>query len=181
MFDSQSVFIAIASQMQAWLVGLPILAVMEEASVEATYLCRILLIWIFSMTTLVTIVLPKLYGTMKELCRPTTSETTSGRSSIYVSGINLPHGNVLNSGDTVPRLSVNTSFGTSEAAIAAQKSDEIAKPPLTGNKQDNSDRPSGNKGKAVEELVVSNGTDAGVNTPPVIQEVPPGQEEEAEA
>jgi hypothetical protein len=62
-------------------VGLPILAVLDNSSVEGTYLGRVSLIWLFSMATVWIVVAPKIFNTWR-------SPTLSARSSrIVVSGI----------------------------------------------------------------------------------------------
>lgn len=85
--DSKAVGLAVSSQLQAWLVGLPILVVMEESSLEATYLCRVLLIWIFSLTSLLTAVAPKLVHTWRIIQNPSLVESSWG--TVYISGLTL--------------------------------------------------------------------------------------------
>jgi hypothetical protein len=58
--DSSSIFFAICTHMQAWAIGVPILAVLGNSSSDATYLGRVLLIWIFSVSSLACVVYPKL-------------------------------------------------------------------------------------------------------------------------
>jgi hypothetical protein len=46
-------------------VGLPILAVLDQSSVEGTYLGRVLLVWLFSMVTVLIVVAPKIFNTWR--------------------------------------------------------------------------------------------------------------------
>jgi hypothetical protein len=46
-------------------VGLPILAVLDQSSVEGTYLGRVLLVWLFSMATVLIVVAPKIFNTWR--------------------------------------------------------------------------------------------------------------------
>jgi hypothetical protein len=58
--DSSSIIFAVCTHMQAWAIGVPILAVLGNSSSDATYLGRVLLIWIFSVSSLACVVYPKL-------------------------------------------------------------------------------------------------------------------------
>jgi hypothetical protein len=58
--DSSSIFFAICTHMQAWAIGVPILAVLGDSSSDGTYLGRVLLIWIFSVSSIACVVYPKL-------------------------------------------------------------------------------------------------------------------------
>jgi hypothetical protein len=57
--DSSPVFFAICIHIQAWAVGVPILAVLGDSSPDATYLGRVLLIWVFSVASMAFVVYPK--------------------------------------------------------------------------------------------------------------------------
>jgi hypothetical protein len=62
-------------------VGLPILAVLNNSSVEGTYLGRVLLIWLFSIATVLIVIAPKIFNTFR-------NPTLAARSSrVFVSGI----------------------------------------------------------------------------------------------
>lgn len=58
--ETSSVFQAIYVHLQAWIIGVPILAVIGTSSADATYFGRVALIWIFSVSSVVLIVGPKL-------------------------------------------------------------------------------------------------------------------------
>lgn len=62
--DSRAVMYACFAQIQVWAVGIPMLAVLETSSADATYLGRIFLIWVFSVSSLVVVVGPKLFKTL---------------------------------------------------------------------------------------------------------------------
>jgi hypothetical protein len=67
-------------------VGLPILAVLDNSSVEGTYLGRVLLIWLFSMATVLIVIAPKIFNTWR-------NPTLAARSSrVFVSGITASDG-----------------------------------------------------------------------------------------
>jgi hypothetical protein len=62
-------------------VGLPILAVLDQSSVEGTYLGRVLLVWLFSMATVLIVVAPKLVNTWRN------PKMAARHSRIIVSGM----------------------------------------------------------------------------------------------
>jgi hypothetical protein len=59
------------------------LAVLDQSSVEGTYLGRVLLVWIFSMATVLIVVAPKIFNTWRN------PATTARTSRIFVSGLAL--------------------------------------------------------------------------------------------
>lgn len=60
--DSRAIFITIFTQLQAWAVGIPILIVTNQTSVDGTYLGRVVMIWIFASSPLIILIVPKLYS-----------------------------------------------------------------------------------------------------------------------
>jgi hypothetical protein len=86
--DSNAVILAIGSQLQGWVVGLPILvAVKDESSVEAKYLGRVLLIWLFSIVAVLIMVAPKVWNTWQGIRNPALLRHNTRR--ITVSGLQL--------------------------------------------------------------------------------------------
>lgn len=63
--DSEAVMYACFAQIQAWAVGVPMLAVLGTSSADATYFGRIFLIWIFSVSSVVVVVGPKIFKAIK--------------------------------------------------------------------------------------------------------------------
>jgi hypothetical protein len=84
--DSSSIFFAICTHMQAWAIGVPILAVLGNSSSDATYLGRVLLIWIFSVSSIACVVYPKLVRAIHLRCNPELRQ----KSRVVVSGLFIP-------------------------------------------------------------------------------------------
>lgn len=87
--DSEAVMYACFAQIQAWAVGLPMLAVLGTSSADATYFGRIFLIWIFSVSSVVVVVGPKILKAVK-LRRNPELKHKGGRVS--VTGLYQPDG-----------------------------------------------------------------------------------------
>jgi len=87
--DTPCVVQAIGMNFQAWVVGVPILAVLGESSAEATYLGRVLLIWIFAVSCVAVVVGPKVYQALQLRRHPELLVRTGKRVS--VSGIAIAH------------------------------------------------------------------------------------------
>jgi len=68
--DSEAVMYACFAQIQAWAVGIPMLAVLGTSSADATYFGRIFLIWIFSVSSVVVVVGPKIFKAIKMRLNP---------------------------------------------------------------------------------------------------------------
>lgn len=58
--DTSSVFYAICTHLQAWVVGIPILVALGNDSADATYFGRACLIWAFSVSGVCLVVVPKI-------------------------------------------------------------------------------------------------------------------------
>ena len=56
-----SVMLALFAQVQGWVVGLPILGVLEDSSASATYIGRAFIIAVFSTSAVLILVVPKLF------------------------------------------------------------------------------------------------------------------------
>lgn len=55
--ETNSILIAITTQIQAWLIGVPILAVLGSSHADVTYLGRVCLIGVFSMSSVAVVIL----------------------------------------------------------------------------------------------------------------------------
>ena len=73
------------SQLQAWVLGIPILVVIDGVSVDAVFVGRALLIWIFSISGICFVIGPKIFKAMYERRYP--EETSRGGNRVHVSGI----------------------------------------------------------------------------------------------
>jgi hypothetical protein len=78
--DSASVFYAILMQLQAWMLGVPILAVLGNDSVEATYFDRVLLFWVLSILAIA--VISRRTTTFQGKLIPTSREECEGFRSL---------------------------------------------------------------------------------------------------
>lgn len=58
--DCKAVSYAILTQLQGWIIGVPILAVLGSSSSNATYFGRVLVIWIFSVASVGIVVAPRI-------------------------------------------------------------------------------------------------------------------------
>jgi 7 transmembrane sweet-taste receptor of 3 GCPR len=82
--DASTVFYLILTQVQAWFVGIPILAVIGDDSVDTVYFGRILLIWMFAMAPLFIVLLPRVSLAIRQRLNP---ELKKNRGVVHVSGI----------------------------------------------------------------------------------------------
>jgi hypothetical protein len=84
--DSSSVLFAICTHIQAWAIGLPILAVLGNSSTNATYLGRVLLIWLFAVSSVACVIYPKLARAIYLRRHPERRQ----KHRVSISGLNLP-------------------------------------------------------------------------------------------
>ena len=84
--DSRTAVYAICAHVQSWCVGVPILAVLEDSSTDATYFGRVFLIWIFSISSVMVVVGPKIYRAMQLRIQPDHAEG----DRVIVTGISAP-------------------------------------------------------------------------------------------
>jgi hypothetical protein len=68
--DSAAVLYTCFAHLQAWFVGGSLLAVLEDSSVDAIYMGRIVLIWILAMSDVLVVVIPPLFQTIRFLLHP---------------------------------------------------------------------------------------------------------------
>ena len=81
--DSGAVMYASFAQIQSWVFGVPMLAVLGSTSSEATYFGRICLIWIFAVSSVVVVVGPKLAKAIRVRRNPNIGQ----RDRVRVSGL----------------------------------------------------------------------------------------------
>jgi len=102
--DSRSILFAVFTQLQAWVVGIPILIVVSQTSADGTYLARVLLIWIFASSPFPILIIPKIYQAYKLQRNPDGRKTcrgninTTGGHVVHTTGISTP--NTINANST---------------------------------------------------------------------------------
>lgn len=84
--DTSTVFYLILTQLQAWFVGLPILAVIGDGTVNSVYFGRILLIWVFAMAPLLIVLLPRITTAIHLRRHPEKAK----KSRVRVTGLTPP-------------------------------------------------------------------------------------------
>ena len=104
--ESNTIITAILAQLQGWLMGVPILAVLGNSSSDATYFGRVLLVWIFSVSSIGIVVAPKLYRAWMDRRHPNQTKkergsVSSSKGAVRVSGLHNPnqHGILSVAGD----------------------------------------------------------------------------------
>ena len=85
--DSGAVLYASFAQIQSWAIGVPMLAVLGTSSSDATYFGRVFVIWIFAMSSVTVVVLPKLIKAIRIRRNP---ELGKKKERVHVSGLNNP-------------------------------------------------------------------------------------------
>ena len=68
--DSEAVMYACMAQIQSWVVGVPMVAMLGHSSADAIYFARMLLIWIFAVSGVVVVVDPKIVKAIKNRMKP---------------------------------------------------------------------------------------------------------------
>jgi hypothetical protein len=89
--DTSTTFYLVVTQFQAWLLGVPVMAVIgksSDSSVDAVYLGRVLLIWIFAMAPILIVLTPRIYRTVAHRWWPESTKTRG--SGVRVSGLTAP-------------------------------------------------------------------------------------------
>lgn len=84
--DSRTALYALCAHFQAFCIGVPILAVLGESSVDATFVSRVVLIFIFSVSSVAVVVYPKIYQAFQLRRRPELRIS----SRVNVTGISAP-------------------------------------------------------------------------------------------
>ena len=121
--DTRPSIYAMYSQFQAWIVGVPVLVVIDNGSTDAVFLSRSLLIWIFSLSGVVFVIIPRIYKAAYKRAHP---ENDTVRCSI--SGIQLPSGSGHNS-TPLRRKSKDSINGSGWMSGSMKLSPESAKGP----------------------------------------------------
>jgi hypothetical protein len=68
--DSGAVMYTCFAQLQAWAIGCPMLVLLGYSSADASYFGRIFLIWIFAVSGVAVVVVPKIYRALKIRLNP---------------------------------------------------------------------------------------------------------------
>jgi len=68
--DSQAIMYACLAQIQAWTLGVPLLAALGYSSADATYFARIFLTWIFSVSSVTVVVCPRVLRALRMRYNP---------------------------------------------------------------------------------------------------------------
>ena len=85
--DSGAVMYACFVQIQAWAIGVPMVAVLGHKSVDATYFAQILLIFLFAISSVMVVVGPKVVKAIRIRRNPSLFET---KGRVKVSGLYQP-------------------------------------------------------------------------------------------
>ena len=118
--DTNAIYYAIVTQLQAWFIGIPILAVLGTTNVDATYFGRVLLIWIFSISSVAIVVCPKILQAVNFRRHPELAEQAK-RKRVQVSGLSnttqLRESASINASFVSPNIRVSN-FGTTSGRIS---------------------------------------------------------------
>ena len=90
--DSQAIMYTCLAQIQAWCIGIPMIALIGYSSADASYFARIFLIWIFTVSGVVLVAWPKIFKAIKIRRNPHIQRFNGRRSSI--AGLLHPRGSV---------------------------------------------------------------------------------------
>jgi hypothetical protein len=82
--DSGAVMYACFAQIQAWLIGVPMLAVLGDSSADATYFGRVFLVWFFAISGVGVVVAPKIYKAIRIRLNP---ELGNKKGRVKVTGV----------------------------------------------------------------------------------------------
>jgi len=85
--DSSSIAYACYAQIQAWGIGVPMILLIGHTSVDATYFARVFLIWIFSVSSVLVVVYPKIFKAIRRRRNPDFNASSRSRvgnvASVY--------------------------------------------------------------------------------------------------
>jgi 7 transmembrane sweet-taste receptor of 3 GCPR len=110
--DSTAVMYASLTLLQSWAFGVPMLAVIGSTSSDASYFARICLIWVFSVSSVVVVVGPKLVSAYRIRRKPALEQIND---RVRVSGLINP-----TSSHQVTQSSVNTGHRQSEVSCTSK-------------------------------------------------------------
>jgi hypothetical protein len=94
--DTSVTFYLVVTQFQAWLLGVPVLIVLDSSSVDASYLGRVLLIWLFAIAPLLIVISPTIHRTIENRRNPARDSKSSSRrrasatGTVHISGFIVP-------------------------------------------------------------------------------------------
>jgi gamma-aminobutyric acid type B receptor len=88
--DSGAVMYACFAQIQAWAIGVPMLAVLGYSSANASYFGKVILIWIFAVSGVAVVVGPKIVKAIKVRRNP---ELGNKKGRVRVTGVYQKNGN----------------------------------------------------------------------------------------
>lgn len=80
--DTGATMYACLIHIQAWSVGVPMLAALGYSSADATYFGRVFLIWVFSISSVAVVVFPKVWKAFQIHCSPEGQLRRHGRVNI---------------------------------------------------------------------------------------------------
>lgn len=93
--EADWIFYAIFIQIQVWVVGLPTLIALQDSSVEADYLARVMLIWMFSVSVVLVIFGPKMFESFGLTYRTGDRRRGEhGNGRVHTSGVESTSGHV---------------------------------------------------------------------------------------
>lgn len=115
--DSAAVSYASFAQLQSFAVGIPMLAVLGTASVDATYFGRVFLIWIFAVSSVAVVVGPKLAKAIKLRRNP---ELRAPRKRVSVTGLYTPGATIRETNHSVSAAA--GSYGWQQASAGSNLS-----------------------------------------------------------
>jgi 7 transmembrane sweet-taste receptor of 3 GCPR len=110
--DSTTIMYASFTQVQSWSIGVPMLAVLGNSSADAIYFARVVLIWIFSASSVIVVVAPKIANAVLLRRNPENSHHRNGRVSITGLTLSLP-GRASKNSDHVKECASET-FGQAD-------------------------------------------------------------------
>ena len=90
--DSEAIMYTCLAQIQAWCIGIPMLALIGYSSADASYFARIFLIWVFTVAGVVLVAWPKIFKAIRIRRNPHIRSFNGRRSSI--AGILHPRGSI---------------------------------------------------------------------------------------
>jgi len=105
--DSGAVMYACFVQIQAWSIGVPMLAALGRTSSDATYFARILLIFIFAVSSVVVVVSPKVIRAITVRRNPSLQEA---KGRVKVSGLYQASGSIASMANSMDFSFAQSSF-----------------------------------------------------------------------
>ena len=120
--DTSSVFYAISTQIQAWFIGVPILVVLGNDSVDATYFARVLLVWVFAVSGPSLVLFPRIIQAVQIRRNP---DRAAPKSRVRISGLPSGSSNQRTSHSTSYRGSLPKRASVSHASVTEKSSPSL--------------------------------------------------------